>query len=89
MSSIPEMSNELGFLIEQRVHGFVVNHHEEYCHGVDVGNALLGMTLEHGTLAGSQNGIKAAQYGERQHHALVLRRPVADQYQVTMRWLIR
>jgi hypothetical protein len=27
MSSIPEMSNELGFLIEQRLNGGVVNHH--------------------------------------------------------------
>ena len=53
--------------------------------GVDVGDALgaeLGMALEHGLLAGRQHGVEAAQHGERQHHALVLRRAVGTAQQV-------
>jgi len=47
--------------------------------GIDIGNASgteLLVTLEHGLLGGREHSIKAAQYRERQHDALVLRRSV-------------
>ena len=48
---------------------------------VDVGDAFtaqFGITLEHGVLARRQHSIETAQHGERQHHALVLRRAVGS-----------
>ena len=53
--------------------------------GIDIGNALaaqFGIALEHGLFAGRQHGIEAAQHGQRQHHALVLRRAVGTAQQV-------
>ena len=53
--------------------------------GVDVGDLLraqLGVALEHGLLAGRQHRVEAAQHGQRQHDALVLRRAVGATQQV-------
>jgi hypothetical protein len=53
--------------------------------GVDIGDAFaaqFGVALEHGFLAGRQHGVEAAQHGQRQHHALVLRRAVGAAQQI-------